>query len=60
MNQRTWTVTLEEDPKTGELILPFTNEMLNEVGWQEGDTIEWIDNNNGSWSLIKKESKTDK
>lgn len=51
---KSWTVTLEEDPETGDLILPFSNEMLQEVGWQEGDVIEWIDNKNGSWSLIKK------
>ena len=55
MTIKTWTVTLEEDPETGDLILPFSDEMLADVGWQEGDTLEWIDNKNGSWSLIKKE-----
>ena len=54
---KTWTVTLEEDPESGDLILPFTNEMLEEVGWKEGDVLEWIDNKNGSWSLVKKEEK---
>lgn len=54
---KTWTVTLEEDPETGDVILPFTNEMLEEVGWKEGDVLEWIDNKNGSWSLVKKEEK---
>lgn len=53
MNSKTWTVTLEEDPATGDLILPFTSEMLEGLGWVEGDTIEWVDNNDGSWSLIK-------
>lgn len=52
---KSWTVTLEEDSETGDVILPFNDEMLQEVGWQEGDVLEWIDNNNGSWSLIKKE-----
>ena len=41
---KTWTVTLEEDPESGDVILPFTNEMLEEVGWKEGDVLEWIDN----------------
>lgn len=54
---KSWTVTLEEDPETGDLILPFSDEMLEEVGWQEGDVLEWIDNKNGSWSLVKKEEK---
>lgn len=55
---KSWTVTLEEDTATGDLVLPFTDEMLEEVGWQEGDALEWIDNKNGSWSLVKKEEKT--
>ena len=57
---KTWTVTLEEDPESGDVILPFTNEMLEEVGWKEGDVLEWIDNKNGSWSLVKKEEKKSK
>ena len=57
---KSWTVTLEEDPETGELILPFTNEMLKDLGWVEGDVIEWIDNKNGSWSLVKQSNETAK
>ncbi len=60
MNDKTWTVTLEEDPATGELVLPFTNEMLEAVGWTEGDVIEWLDNKDGSWSLVKQSNKTAK
>ena len=60
MNKKTWTVTLEEDPETGDLVLPFSDEMLAEVGWQEGDTIKWIDNKDGSWSLVKASSETAK
>jgi hypothetical protein len=61
MDKKTsWIVTLEEDPATGELILPFTDEMLEGLGWKEGDTVEWIDNKNGSWSLAKKPSETEK
>ena len=57
---KSWTITLEQDPETGDLVLPFTNEMLEEVGWKEGDVLEWIDNKNGSWSLVKKEEKKSK
>ena len=56
-NNKTWTVTLEEDPETGDLILPFTNEILEELGWREGDVLEWEDNKDGSWSLVKKKTK---
>lgn len=48
-----WTITLEEDPETGDLILPFPEEFLIEVGWVEGDTLKWIDNGDGSWTLQK-------
>ena len=48
-----WTITIEEDPKTGDLILPLPEDMLKLQGWTEGDTLEWIDNNDGSWTLQK-------
>lgn len=57
---KTWIVTLEEDPETGDVILPFPDDMLEEAGWREGDVLEWIDNQDGSWSLVKQEDKTDK
>lgn len=49
-----WTVTIEEDPETKDLILPLPQDLLDLQGWKEGDTLEWIDNNNGSWQLQKK------
>jgi hypothetical protein len=53
MDKLTWTITVEEDPKTGDLILPLPEDMLKMQGWAEGDTLEWIDNNDGSWTLQK-------
>jgi len=51
-----WTVVLEEaDDGSGDLILPFPDEFLKETGWVEGDILEWIDNENGSYSLRKRE-----
>lgn len=57
---KTHTITLEEDPETGDLILPFTDEIMQEAGWTEGDTLEWTDLKNGSWSLAKKQDETAK
>jgi len=34
-------VRLEEDPKTGELILPIPDELLVQVGWGEDDELIW-------------------
>jgi bifunctional DNA-binding transcriptional regulator/antitoxin component of YhaV-PrlF toxin-antitoxin module len=57
---KSWTITLEDDPETGDLIMPLSVEILESAGWKEGDTLEWIDNENGTWSLRKKdETSTD-
>lgn len=48
-----WTITVEEDPETGEIVLPLPEEVLKLQGWVEGDTLEWTDNGDGSWSLTK-------
>jgi hypothetical protein len=47
-------VSLEEDSE-GNLILPLGDELCDELGWKIGDTIEWIDNNDGTWTMRKKE-----
>jgi hypothetical protein len=28
---------------------------MQQAGWKEGDTLDWIDNKDGSWTLKKKE-----
>lgn len=52
-----WVVRVEEDPETKDLVIPFTPDMLAQVGWDFGDTILWEDNQNGSFTLRKKEEK---
>ena len=54
-----WVVTVEEDPETKELVIPFTPDMLAQVGWDFGDTILWEDNQNGSFTLSKQEVTND-
>ncbi len=49
-----WTLEVQEDPDTGDAILQFPPDLLDAAGWKEGDTLEWKDNGDGSWSLIKK------
>ena len=48
-----WTITVEEDTETGEIVLPLPQDFLDMQGWKEGDTLEWTDNKDGSWSLSK-------
>ena len=55
MENKSWVIDLETDPETGDLILPLNDAILEGTGWQPGDTIEWIDNKDGSWTMKKKE-----
>ena len=54
METKSWTLTVEEDTETGEAILQFPPDLLENVGWKEGDILDWSDNGDGSWSLTKK------
>lgn len=54
-----WTVKLETDPETGDLIMPLTPDMLSQMGWDIGDTLLWEEMDNGSWSLRKKDDGID-
>ena len=48
------TVELKEDPEDPEqLLLDLGTELCEQLGWQPGDQIEWIDNKDGSWTLTK-------
>jgi hypothetical protein len=52
---KSWTLEVKEDTKTGDAILEFPDDLMQEAGWKEGDTLEWIDNKDGSWTMKKKE-----
>jgi hypothetical protein len=54
-----WTVKIEEDPFTGDLMLPLPPELIRLKGWQPGDLLVWIDNGNGTWSIEKKTVQMD-
>jgi len=44
-------ITVEQEGD--ELVLPIPENLLEELGWNEGDVLEWIDNKDGSFSLVK-------
>ena len=50
-------VTLIEDSEG--LILPLGDELCDEMGWTVGDTIQWKDNGNGSYTLSKETVETE-
>jgi hypothetical protein len=49
----TWIVTLEEDPETGDLILPIPQQALDANKWQIGDTLTWSIDDEGTATLVR-------
>ena len=47
--------TLEVQENEGGAFVVFPDDAMEQLGWKEGDSINWQDNGDGSWSLTKKE-----
>jgi hypothetical protein len=47
-------VITHEDPETGDLILPIPPELMKQMGWVEGDTLDFNQDVNGRWVISKK------
>ena len=47
------TLEIQEDPVTGELFVVFPESLLMQLGWQEGDDIQWVERPDGSWTIQK-------
>ena len=55
----TKTVQVIEDPDNPEeLLLDLGTELCEELGWSVGDTVQWIDNKDGTWQLTKTTGQT--
>ena len=55
----TRTVQVIEDPDNPEeLLLDLGTELCAELGWKVGDTVQWIDNKDGTWQLLKTTGQT--
>ena len=50
----TFVCNVIEDPDNpDELLLDLGLELCTQMGWAVGDTIQWIDNQDGTWTLKK-------
>lgn len=49
------TFTTHVEQEGDDLVLQFPPEMIAELGWQPGDTLRWIDNEDGTFTLVRKE-----
>ncbi len=41
-------------------VLTFPPELLKQTGWEVGDSLQWTDNEDGSFTLRKDETKQDR
>lgn len=54
MEPKKWTATVVEE--NGELLLVFNKQMIDELGWKEGDNIVWDVDEINNVVIAKKES----
>jgi hypothetical protein len=58
---KSWTLNVEEaNDGSGDAILTFPPDLLEQTGWKEGDTLKWIDQKDGSWQLKKVDTPGEK
>lgn len=50
---RQWTLPVEVDGLTGECYIRLPDDLLQVANLKEGDQVEWINNNNGSFTMRK-------
>jgi hypothetical protein len=56
---KTYTIQIQFDEREGEYYIPLPDEMLKalaDLGWNVNDDLEWIDNQDGTFLLKKKEA----
>jgi bifunctional DNA-binding transcriptional regulator/antitoxin component of YhaV-PrlF toxin-antitoxin module len=54
--KKTWTLDVKQH-EDGDYFIEFPDEVLEGAGLRVGDTVEWIDNKDGSWTLKKRETQ---
>jgi bifunctional DNA-binding transcriptional regulator/antitoxin component of YhaV-PrlF toxin-antitoxin module len=52
-----WILPVESDGPSGEYFITFPDDLLEAANLKEGDQIEWHDQGDGSFKLIKKETQ---
>ena len=53
----TYTARIEYDEQLDDYILPLPDVLITQLNWRPGDSIEWIDNKDGTWTICKKEKE---
>ena len=53
-----WTLPVQYNKETDEYFIEFTDEMMEASGFKPGDTLNWEDNKDGSYTMTKKKEET--
>lgn len=48
-----WILPVEADGVSGEYFITFPDDLLERAGWEEGDTLNWLNNGDGTFTLTK-------
>jgi hypothetical protein len=48
-----WQLPVDVDGLTGDCFVEFPDDLLERAGLKEGDLVEWVDRNDGSFELRK-------
>lgn len=48
------TAIVKYDSDSDEYVLQFPDDVIESVRWQMGDTLEWTENGDGSFTITKK------
>lgn len=52
---KTWTTEVIGVFDDDAYFIRLPDDLLEQVGWKNNDSIKWVDNNDGSYTLIKVE-----
>jgi len=53
-----YTLTVQEDPTTGDAYIEFPEELITVLGWSDGTELVWLNNKDGTFTL-KESNETD-
>ena len=59
VNRKTVMKTVKLIQDGDDLVLPLDDELLKALNATIGDTLQWIDNNNGTFTIVKKENTSE-
>lgn len=57
MKNKSYVLPVLENEETGDYYIELNDDILDGTGWKTGDTLEWVDNKDGSFTLKKKDTE---